>query len=414
MTGDLKSSLRERPWTFAGISAGVLIFATSSFAAEQTLRISMRADSDYATHAIARAKLPPSWRSAKHARLTSVETGQSIPVQLEKQTGSTDAYWLLASGLTKGETRIYKLTAEDAPAKNRVRVEDDGERLNVFVGAKRVLAYNQKLVKSPIKGEPYYARSGYIHPLFAPSGQMATDDFNPNHAHQHGIMMAWRKMQFEGRTTDDWDQKAGLGRVEHAEVAATQTGPVFGGFTAKIKHIDLTGRAPKTMLNETWRVRVFAIDEYFLFDIETRQTCATDRPVTIKKIHYSGMTIRGRADWNQHRSYDYLTDQGKTKANGNHSRPKWVAMHGPTPAGELGVTIMDHPNNFRYPQPVRLHPQMPYFCFAPCVQADFAIEPGKPFTSRYRFYVRDGKVAPETASQLWRQFAKPLTVTIAE
>ena len=41
---------------------------------------------------------------------------------------------------------------------------------------------------------------------------------------------------------------------------------------------------------------------------------------------------------------------------------------------------------------VRLHPSKPYFVFAPMVEEPFVIAPGKPFESRYRYVVYDGKV----------------------
>ena len=39
-------------------------------------------------------------------------------------------------------------------------------------------------------------------PAAEPSGQVVTDDFNPDHAHEHGIMFAWRQATFEGKPSD--------------------------------------------------------------------------------------------------------------------------------------------------------------------------------------------------------------------
>jgi hypothetical protein len=152
-----------------------------------------------------------------------------------------------------------------------------------------VLGYNHATVPSPDSKHPYYARSGYIHPLHNPSGQIVTDDFNPDHAHQHGIMMAWRKMTFEGRSTNDWDQQAGLGKVEHAQLETYGGGSVFGFFKARLSHMDLTAPGePAAVLDETWYVRTYAFADTFLFDITSTQTCATDKPVSIDTIHYAG------------------------------------------------------------------------------------------------------------------------------
>ena len=77
-----------------------------------------------------------------------------------------------------------------------------------------------------------------------------------------------------------------------------------------------------------------------------------------------------------------------------------------------GVTIMDHPDNFCFPQPVRLHPYMPYFCFAPAVLGSFDIEAGKPHVSRYRFCVHDGKVEPGVIERLWHDYTHPPMVRV--
>ncbi|HCO27524.1 MAG TPA: hypothetical protein DIT97_32685 [Gimesia maris] len=290
---------------------------------------------------------------------------------------------------------------------------DDGEHLNVKVAEKPVLTYNHAIVKAPKRDEAYYDKSGYIHPLYTPSGKVISDDFNPDHPHQHGIMLSWRKILFEGRENNGWDQKSQLGKVEHNQVNSFSGGPVFGSFTTTIDHIDLTKKSgPVTMLKEVWQVRVYALDEQFLFDIRSNQKCATDQPVTIDKIHYGGMTVRGHADWHGADAYNYLTSEGKDKLTGNQSRPSWVEMYGRLGAETAGIAILNHPGNFRFPQPVRLHPTMPYFCFAVASLDPFIIEPGKSFVSRYRYYVHDGKPNAEQDQRLWEDYAHPPQVKI--
>src|SRR5690606_36833263 len=110
----------------------------------------------------------------------------------------------------------------------------------------------------------------------------------------------------------------------------------------------------------------------------------------IDRMHYRGMAVRGHADWHRDRSYDFLTSEGRTKADGNQTRPYWVDMSGPVAGKPTGVLVLSHPDNFRSPQPVRLHPTMPYFCFTPSVLDSFTISPGTPFSSYYRFFVHDG------------------------
>ena len=230
-------------------------------------------------------------------------------------------------------------------------------------------------------------------------------------AHQHGIMFAWRQMKFEGRSFDPWNQKAGLGKVEHLGINKLESGPVFGFFSTELQHVDLTApKGPQPVLEETWKVWVYAIQDHYVFDIESTQRCATDKPVTIEKVHYGGMMIRGHADWHGERSCDFLTSEGKTKTDGNHTRPYWTDISGPLAGETAGVTIFAHQDNFRFPQPVRLHPKMPYFCFAPAVLDSFEIALGEAFVSKYRFYVHQGNVQSSVADSVWKNYCQTIKV----
>ncbi len=53
--------------------------------------------------------------------------------------------------------------------------------------------------------------------------------------------------------------------------------------------------------------------------------------------------------------------EGKHRADGNHTRPRWVDLSGAVDGRFDGVTILDHSSNFRFPRSVRLHPNNPEF-----------------------------------------------------
>ena len=202
------------------------------------------------------AELPAALRDCRQLALSCVDTGRSVPVQVDR-TGTARVAWLVPERLKAGQARRYRLAgAATAAAAGGVRFEDDGKQLSAKVGDKPFLTYNSAVVASPNPEEPYYARSGHIHPLFSPSGRTMTDDFSPAHAHQPGVMFAWRKSTFEGSGADCWDQKTGQGRVEHVRVEAAAGGPVFGSLVARLRHVSLTAPgAPKPMLDEIWHVR---------------------------------------------------------------------------------------------------------------------------------------------------------------
>jgi hypothetical protein len=335
-----------------------------------------------------------------------------VPVQITRDDPPR-ILWIIGEKLKAGETRRYRLSrVATAPAPSSVTCRDNGRQLVVAVGDKPVLNYNHAVIPAPNADEAYYARSGYLHPLFAPDGQVLTDDFAPDHAHQHGVMFAWTNTTFEGRDINFWEQKSQTAKIEHVDVLDTFDGPVAGGFRVSLRHSDLTAPAgTKPVLDETWEVRVYHVRDGFLFDVHSTQRCAGDSPLTINQYHYGGMAIRGRREWLSPGSSDFLTSEGKTRADGNHTRPDWVTLHGRFDGRTYGVTMFSDPDNFRAPQPVRLHPSKPYFVFAPLVLGEFQIRAGTPYESRYRFFVRQGELDAERTRQLWRDVADPPLVT---
>lgn len=399
---------------FAGVT--ILVSNLSALQAGPAVLLEVAAGQQARENCIVSMPVPKPMQNHKSLTLFRNDKNIQVPVQIDRSGKTPELVWILREKLPKGATRQYRLQAGvslSGPNTKGVKIDDDGKHLNVKVDGKPVFTYNHSTVKAPKRDQSYYDKSGYIHPLYTPSGKIISDDFNPNHAHQHGIMFTWRKIVFEGRENNGWDQKSKLGKVEHNKVNSFSSGPVFGSFTTTIDHVDLTKKTgPVTMLKETWQIRVFALDDQFLFDINSTQNCATNQPVTIDKVHYGGMTIRGYSGWHDDHQYDYLTSEGKNKKNGNQTRPAWVEMFGPIDGDPAGVTILSHPANFRFPQPVRLHPSMPYFCFAVSAIDSFLIEPGKPYVSRYRFYVHDGEPSAKVDQRLWEDYAEPPAVKI--
>ena len=151
-----------------------------------------------------------------------------------------------------------------------------------------------------------------------------------------------------------------------------------------------------------------------MFDVELSQRCATDSPVQVLQNSYGGLAVRGHRNWFNVQNSGYLTSEGKTRENGNQTRPSWVDLYGWIDGKLSGIGVMDHPDNFRFPQPVRLHPEKPYFCFAPPALGPFNIESGKPYRSRYRFLVHAGRPDPEEIDRAWQDFANPVQARAIE
>ena len=317
-----------------------------------------------------------------------------------------------------GQSRTYKLQSGGAVGADGVQVEPDGGALRLTAGGKNILDYQGEMTDLPEGYDPKLKRGGYIHPLFTPSGVEITDDYPPKHKHHHGVWAPWTKTSFEGRSPDFWNMGSGTGTVEFVNVAASWGGPVAGGFVARHRFVDLSAKPePKAALNETWNVVVYRPLQgkraYHVFDWMTTQTCAGESPLVLPKYLYGGLGFRGRRDWDGKDNCTFLTSEGRDRSNGNETRGKWCWVGGKVEGGEMaGVAILCHPDNFRFPQPMRLHPDEPFFCYAPSQLGDWAIEPGKPYVARYRFVVSDGPADKAEVERLWNDYANPPKVTV--
>ena len=279
--------------------------------------------------------------------------------------------------------------------------EDGGDagQLVLSSGDRPIAVYNTAYVPSPDPAQPWFGRSGFLHPVMTPQGRVVTDGFPADHLHQHGLMFAWTRSTFGGKPVDFWNSAKQEGRVEHVETLHHTADHI----EVRLQHVVTNGGQAVVALCEIWKIDRVPHPTMHVFDLESTQVCAGERPLLLPEYHYGGMCVRGPLHWNS--GNVMLTSEGKGQQEGNHSRPNWVAISGSVDGQPCGLAAFSHPNNFRSPQPVRLHPQMPYFCFAPMVLGEFEISPAAPYVSRFRFAAFDGPVDADILSSTWEAFA---------
>lgn len=361
--------------------------------------------------------LPDEFRGAAGVYVQQLDTGQEIVAQ----RGVADATltWLLQDRLPRGQSRRYRVIARQTAVQSspQVRCRDTGQSLEMELIDSRqpVLTYHTSTVLPPRGIDAVFQRSGFIHPLRTPTGRVVTADFPADHAHQHGIFFAWKQAEFEGRAIDFWNQADRTGLVEHTAVQHVESGPVYAQFEVSLRHLDLTASdGPKPVLDEDWTVRLYALADVHVVDLTSRQRCASASPLKLLEYHYGGMGYRGPTEWlGTDSGFEMTTNEGLGRIEGNHSRPLWVDCLGPLDSAACGIRVVQHPDNFRFPQPVRLHPSKPYFVFAPEVLGEFVIEPEQEYESRYRYIVFDS--APSSSvMQLANAYVTPPQVRIIE
>lgn len=275
-------------------------------------------------------------------------------------------------------------------------ISRDDDFIIAKIGDREVLKYAVSTQYPPDTLPQYYKRSGFIHPVKTLAGEILTSGFPRGHAHQHGIFHAWTRSHVQDSMVDFWNQQALLGDIRHKEVLEIRNGPVFSSFSVLLEYLAYLDFDTVIVSEEQWNIRLYPFPDYYLVDWHLQHRYTGSDSLVIDHYHYGGAAFRGGEQWNKEEgAYDSLvyvrTSDGKSQIDGNHTRPDWVSMHGITGNGYGGIVMYQDPRNFRYPQPVRIHPTMPYFCFAPMVSGEFVLHPDDVYEARYRILVYDGK-----------------------
>lgn len=263
---------------------------------------------------------------------------------------------------------------------------------------REVLAYRLTPQSPPAGADSVYTRSGFIHPLRSPSGVVLTDGFPVGHMHQHGLFFAFTNTTFKGKHTDFWNQQNKEGYVRHGKLLETQVNDSVASFKVILEHISV---ASGKVGEEEWAVKVRAKGSVYIIDLTSTWTNVSADTLHINEYLYGGFAFRGSASWNSEDSLHFedslhiLTSEGLHREQANHTHPTWVSAYGPVLGKTAGVVISGAASNFRYPQAVRVHPQMPYFVFAPMVDGAFTILAGASYISKYRMVTFDGELNKE-------------------
>jgi hypothetical protein len=344
------------------------------------------------------------------------ESGPTVLLQVDSH--NTGRFML--KDLKAGSSRSYTMPSIAVPSstpKTAVTFAVDQNTILFSSDGSPVLSFYHGENDLPGTLDDRYKRGGYIHPVYSPGGVPLTNHLDTKmHPHHYGIWSAWTKTRFQGREPDFWNIQNNTGRVHHADSVETAwQGPVHGGFKAKNYFVDLSSSVPVAALNEEWKVMVYKSREqqgYNMFDVLVTQTANTLHPLMLPEYHYGGLAFRGHGNWDNPDSVSVLTSEGYTRSNGNEKRARWVHMGGMVNGRRVGIAVLGHPDNYRAPQPVRIHPEIPYFVFSPVQLGQMMIEPGSPYAARYRYVTYDGEADPEMLDRLWNDYAYPPGVTV--
>lgn len=291
-----------------------------------------------------------------------------------------------------------------------MKVTETDAAIAIARGAIPVLVYHKSEVPPPNGVDPIFKRSGFIHPLHAPSGAVVTGIHPEDHYHHLGLWHAWVKTDYDGKAVDFWNLKDRTGRVRFSKVLDIRP----AGFTVEQEQVAYLGgpdAEPTVILREVLAVDAAFVDGANVIDYVVEQTNVAEKPLVLPAYRYGGgLAYRAPHSWDKDNS-DYLTSEGKTRTDSHATRAKWCAMFGPVEggAGQVAtVAVLGHPSNHDAPQRLRTWDNGKIFLnYVPIQETAWEIKPGETATMRYRLVIIDGQPDAKAIESRWKAYAKP-------
>jgi hypothetical protein len=407
----------------AWVTIVVLGFANSSAQKIATLEVSFSGNSNGLAVPVNIELDKLTFSSDSSITLVEVNGNKRTPVPCQVSHGGTRRLnWIVPATTENIKKRLYELVKAHPQKFDEIVAGLKDGALTISAGNKNFLQYWYKTVYPPAGVDTAFKRSGFIHPVWTPRGQVITRIQAPDHYHHYGIWNPWTHVLFETDTVDFWNIRGRQATVRFGKFVAVNNGPVFSEFKALHEHVAFKNRngGEKVAMNELQTVRVYkpeASQDYYNIDITIELNCASESPVRILEYRYAGLGWRATEKWNKDNS-EVLTSEGKNRRESDGSTGRWFIVQGALDNDYGGAVMMSYPANYNHPEPMRIWPENSnqvgemFAMFAPTKNKDWLLVPGHTYTLKYRFVVFNGKFTKEKAETAWQNYAMPPAVTV--
>ena len=341
-----------------------------------------------------------------------------MPCQLE--TGHSPQLWFILKDVSDKKMKrkfVIKRQMDRIKSLSQVEIKKDARDIKIQSGDSPVLNYRFATTYPPENINPLYKRSGFIHPLCSPEGEILTRIQPPDHYHHYGIWGPWTLTHIDNRKVDFWNLAEGEGTVRFAEFISEVSGDVFSGFKVLQQHIDFGNKgADQIAMNELLDVRVWnAGTGVWIIDYTKTLNSPLSNGIMLDAYRYGGgIGFRATEKWTKDNS-SVLTSEGKNRTDADGSRARWCIVEGESDAkeGRSGILFMSHPSNRMHPEPMRVWPLDAnggrgdmFFEFTPIRYESWQLKPSRDYTLKYRMVVFDGKMDEKAAETYWINFAQ--------
>ena len=259
----------------------------------------------------------------------SGKTKTQIPFQV-KQGSTRTLHWLINNSVNEKKLS-YVLEKGSKANTSGINATSNNGSLTFNAANQNLLRYQFQTVYPPAGQDTNYKRSGFIHPLWAPHGQVLTNIQPKDHYHHYGIWNPWTHTVFEKDTIDFWNIKGHKGTVRFAKFISQTSGPVFSESEILHEHIVFKkDGTEKIALNELQTIRVYnpqGEKNYYIVDFTSQLSCATQSPFLIVAYRYAGFGWRATDEWTKD-NCEVFTSEGTNRKNTDGIKARWLAAQG--------------------------------------------------------------------------------------
>ncbi len=348
--------------------------------------------------------------------------GKELPIDIQFSTENESIIHWQLSGKTAAKTdRSFYLKRAQQASNSVCALEVKAQKgsYHFLLNNKKVFTYQADVVDPPSGVDSLYKRGGFIHPLYAPNEAILTAIQPADHYHHYGIWNPWTKTNFLGEEIDFWNLAKGQGTIINNGVSDINKGNILASIKAKHKHITW----PET---EKSKEAITELQEMILYNrtdgkflIQLNSTMIPQESIILQEYRYGGFGYRATEYWTNENS-KVFTSEGLDRKEADGQPARWCVVVGDTPQGKAGILFMGHPDNFNFPEPLRVWPVDAnnnrgdvFINFSPTRNKDWQLEKGKNYMLKYRMLIFEGDLSATEAENIWNDFAHPVQVTFS-
>ncbi|MBD3183714.1 hypothetical protein GF312_15600 [Candidatus Poribacteria bacterium] len=360
-------------------------------------------------------KLGSDWKDVKSCTLTDdKEVKTPGQCELSADGKSMTISWIL-DNLKTEDVKKYTLSPEECESLMVEFDHFDDDHVDVSVWGEMFTTYRYN--KEQLKP--------YLNPVIGPFGHTVTrgetspEGHRHDHIHHRSIWVSYGEVNEQ----DFWSEGENAGRQLHKDFEKLVTGPVFGEIFANNEWISRDGSEKivdesrdMVFYNLPSSQRIIDMTVHFRASHGDAFFGDTKEAGLISVRVYPTMTVSPPGTGKIENAIGGI---GESETWGKMAQ--WCDYSGVVNGNKVGITVFDHPKNFRYPTywHVRNYGLMTANIFGrgtfegdPAKDGSWTLKDGETLTMNYRIYIHPGDAKDGKVKEKYHDYINPPAVKI--